>query len=119
MSSGADHDDGRASDEASESAAKQSRRRAMRRRGSIWSYTFGSLAIPGYRLLWFAVLFWVAGGHMQSIVRSYLAYELTGSARVLAVITDSPSDPPAGASPLRRSHRRPARTDAGSCRPVR
>jgi MFS family permease len=32
------------------------------------------------------MLFWVAAGHMQTVARSYLAYELTGSAKVLAVI---------------------------------
>ena len=48
--------------------------------------TFASFQTPGYRYLWFSTLFWVAAGHMQMVVRGYLAYELTGSAKVLAVI---------------------------------
>ena len=59
---------------------------SIRRRGGL-GYTFSSLANPSYRLLWLAVVFWVAGGHMQMVVRSFLAYELTRSATVLAIIT--------------------------------
>ena len=57
----------------------------QRRRGL--GHTFSSLGNPSYRLLWLAVIFWVAGGHMQTVVRSFLAYELTESAAVLAIIT--------------------------------
>ena len=67
--------------------ARNSPKDSLQPSGSSWSQTFSSLAIPEYRLLWFSVLFWVSGGHMQSIVRSYLAYELTGSAKILATIT--------------------------------
>ncbi|MDP6107540.1 MAG: MFS transporter [Candidatus Brocadiia bacterium] len=55
-------------------------------RTSGWTYVFRSLANRDYRFLWFSMLFWVAAGHMQTVARSYLAYELTGSAKVLAVI---------------------------------
>ena len=65
----------------------RSRRPGSVRRGGSLSYTFRSLSNPGYRLLWLAVVFWVAGSHMQSVVRSFLAYELTKSAAVLAIIT--------------------------------
>ena len=67
--------------------AARSRRTGSIRRSSGLGYTFSSLGIPEYRLLWLAVVFWVAGGHMQSVVRSFLAYELTRSASVLAIIT--------------------------------
>ena len=58
-----------------------------------WKYTFESLEIRDYRLLWLAVVFWVSGGHMQSIVRNYLAYELTGSAKIMAFIGAGPIIP--------------------------
>ncbi len=77
---------GGASDDASADPAIRPIRSSKRRPNSGWRYTFSSLEIPGYRLLWLAVLFWVAGGHVQAIVRSYLAYDLTGSARILAFI---------------------------------
>ena len=66
---------------------RSSRPGSVRRRRGGLGYTFSSLANPSFRLLWLAVVFWVAGGHMQTVVRSFLAYELTKSANVLAIIT--------------------------------
>jgi MFS family permease len=69
---------------AAESSAPQGGRKASRRTGG--SGTFESFRNPGFRLLWFSILFWVAAGAMQTVVRGYLAYDLTGSAKVLAII---------------------------------
>ena len=69
---------------ATEFSAPQGGRRVRRRAGGTG--TFDSFRNPGFRLLWFSILFWVAAGSMQTVVRGYLAYDLTGSAKVLAII---------------------------------
>ena len=67
-----------------EPTAPRAGRRNSRRSGGAG--TFDSFRIPGYRYLWFSILFWVGAGSMQTVVRGYLAYDLTGSAKVLSVI---------------------------------
>jgi MFS family permease len=69
---------------AAKSSAPQGDRRARRRAGE--GGTFDSFRDPGFRFLWLSILFWVASGSMQTVVRGYLAYDLTGSAKVLAII---------------------------------
>ncbi len=67
-----------------EPAAPRAARRPGRRSGG--SGTFDSFQIVGFRFLWLSIVFWVAAGSMQTVVRGYLAYDLTGSAKVLSVI---------------------------------
>ena len=48
---------------------------------------FSALHNPDYRLLWFGALGALAGTQMFFLARGYLAYQLTGSAAILGVVT--------------------------------
>ena len=56
-------------------------------RMSGWRYTFSSLAEPSFRLLWLAMLFRGAALGMEQIARGFLVYEITGSAKVLGLVS--------------------------------
>ena len=55
-------------------------------RTSVLRRTFSSLAVPEFRLMWVAILFMMGMLMMLGIAQSFLAYQLTGSAKVLAVV---------------------------------
>ncbi|MBI3977224.1 MAG: MFS transporter [Chloroflexi bacterium] len=48
---------------------------------------FSSLAIPNFRLLWFGTLFAMAAMQMDIVARAWLAYDLSGSALTLGVVS--------------------------------
>ena len=52
-----------------------------------WRRTFISLRNPGYRNLWLGFMLAWSGLSMQMLARGYLAYDLTGSASLLGLIT--------------------------------
>ena len=60
-------------------------RSSVRRSG--WRYTFSSLAVPSFRLLWLAMLFRGACLGMEHIARGFLVYEITGSAKILGLVS--------------------------------
>jgi MFS family permease len=47
---------------------------------------FKSLSTPGYRVLWFGMFFNVASMQINIVARSWLAYDLSGSALVLGIV---------------------------------
>ncbi len=64
--------------------------RAARARPTLprgWRRTFISLRNPGYRNLWLGFMLAWSGLSMQMLARGYLAYDLTGSASLLGLIT--------------------------------
>lgn len=61
-------------------------KRSKHLRHSILSGTFASLAVRDFRLLWIAILFMMGMLPMMSIAQGFLAYKLTGSAKVLAFV---------------------------------
>ena len=64
----------------------QGEKRSEYLRYSVVSETFASLAFRDFRFLWIAVLFMMAMLPMLSIAQGFLAYNLTGSAKVLALV---------------------------------
>ena len=48
--------------------------------------TFSSLADPHFRMLWFGMLFSMAAMQMNIVARSWLAYNISGSALVLGLV---------------------------------
>ena len=52
-----------------------------------WGNTLVSLYDRDFRYLWFGVLFMMGGVNMQMLARGYLVYELTGSARLLGLVS--------------------------------
>lgn len=52
-----------------------------------WRRTFSSLRIPGYRWLWIGLLAYFMAMMMDTIARGYLAYDITGSATALGVVS--------------------------------
>ena len=56
-------------------------------RAGGWARTFSSLRNRGFRHLWIGTMFMWCAGSFQSVVQGYLAYDLTGSAGVLGVIS--------------------------------
>ncbi len=48
--------------------------------------TFSSLANPNFRMLWFGMLFSIAAMQMNIVARSWLAYNISGSALVLGLV---------------------------------
>ena len=55
--------------------------------------TFASLEDPAFRSLWISMLLQGAAMSMQMMARGYYAYELTGSATLLGVITGTAAVP--------------------------
>ena len=51
-----------------------------------WRNTFRSLSNRNFRFMWFGMLGVMAGMQMQMLARSYLVYEITGSASLLGVV---------------------------------
>ena len=54
---------------------------------SGWQRTFASLNMPTYRWFWSGLLAYFLGFQMDMIARGYLAYDLTGSATALGVVS--------------------------------
>lgn len=54
---------------------------------SGWAHTFSSLRNSGFRHLWIGTMFMWCAGSFQGVVQGYLAYDLTGSAGLLGVIS--------------------------------
>ncbi len=52
-----------------------------------WRFAFSSLGNRDFLLLWLGLLFMMGGVQMQMIARSYLVYEMTGSARILGLVS--------------------------------
>ena len=53
---------------------------------SGWRYLFSSLENRDFRYLWFGLVFMMGAVQMQTIARSYLAYEITSSPLLLGVV---------------------------------
>ena len=54
---------------------------------SGWHYTFSSLANRDYRFLWLGTFFLMASFQMQGIAQGYLVYQITGSAKILGLVS--------------------------------
>ena len=52
-----------------------------------WRYTFSSLENRDFRRLWLGTVFMIAGFQMQAIAQGYLVYTLTGSAKILGLVS--------------------------------
>ncbi len=57
------------------------------RGSSRWPRTFASLQSRDFRFFWFGLLVMMGGLQMQMLARAYLAYDLTGSAALLGVVS--------------------------------
>jgi MFS family permease len=62
-------------------------RLAGRAEASGWQRTFASLMMPDYRWFWSGLLAYFLGSQMDMIARGYLAYDLTGSATALGIVS--------------------------------
>lgn len=67
---------------------------------SLLGRTFAALALPKYRNLWLGMLFSMGAMQMEIVARSWLAYELSGSAFVLGIVALARSLPQIALSPL-------------------
>ena len=54
---------------------------------SGWRYTFASLDNRDFRLLWAGMLFMMGGFQMGMIAQGFLVYEITGSAKILGLVS--------------------------------
>ena len=61
---------------------------------------FKSLSTPNYRIFWFGMLFNVASMQINIVARSWLAYDLSGSALVLGIVAMARGLPQILFSPL-------------------
>lgn len=52
-----------------------------------WRRTFSALAIPQYRTLWWGMLASFMAMNMNMVARGYLAYDITGSATALGLVS--------------------------------
>lgn len=83
---------GEASEEASADA--QPVRQSSSSSGSTrWPRTFASLASRDFRFFWFGLVVMMAGLQMQMMARAYLAYDLTGSAALLSIVSVASAAP--------------------------
>ena len=60
---------------------------ASRAEPSGWQRTFASLGVPTYRWFWIGLLVHFLGFQMDMIARGYLAFDLTGSATALGIVS--------------------------------
>ena len=58
-------------------------------RQSGWRRTFGTLALPQFRVLWVGGVVSSLGVQMTMVARGYLTYDMTGSATMLGVVSIS------------------------------
>jgi len=58
-----------------------------------WRPTFGSLHVPGFRWFWFSFFASQSVWNMSNIARGWRAYDLTGSAVDLGLVTFAISIP--------------------------
>jgi MFS family permease len=63
-------------------------------------HAFKSLSVPGYRTLWLGMLFNMASMQINIVARSWLAYDLSGSALILGVVAMARGLPQIIFSPL-------------------
>lgn len=56
-------------------------------RYSGWRYTFVSLGNRDFRLLWFGMVCMMGGFQMQGVAQNFLVYEITGSAKILGLVS--------------------------------
>lgn len=68
------------------SPAKQSQASSPSSPTASWRQTFSSLSSPSFLLFWLGMLGIMAGMQMQMLARSYLTYDLTGSATLTGVV---------------------------------
>ncbi len=61
-----------------------------------WWYTFRSLQNRSFLFLWLGVLAYMGGMQMQMLVRSYLVYDITGSATLLGLVSAGSAVPMLG-----------------------
>ncbi len=67
---------------------------------SMLGRTFAALAMPQFRNLWLGMLFSMGAMQMEIVARSWLAYELSGSAFTLGIVALARSTPQIVLSPL-------------------
>jgi MFS family permease len=70
------------------------------RGGQVVRRMFIALWVPAYRYLWFGMIAAFAGMQMSMVARGYLAYDLTGSATVLGLVSMAMGIPMLVLSPL-------------------
>lgn len=58
-----------------------------------WRRTFSSLSNTNFQRYWLGMLFKMGGTTMQMMVRAYLVYDITGSAKILGIVSASSSLP--------------------------
>ena len=67
---------------------------------SLLGRTFAALALPKFRNLWLGMLFSMSAMQIEIVARSWLAYDLTGSAFLLGIVALARSLPQMVLSPL-------------------
>jgi MFS family permease len=72
---------------ADSAAAAMPQRLVSPAEASGWQRTFASLRVPTYRWFWSGLLAYFLGFQMDMIARGYLAFDLTGSATALGIVS--------------------------------
>ena len=84
----------------SQAIDSQVTRRRLRRPESGFQRTFSSLALKDFRRLWIGIIFMMGSMQMLMITQGFLAYELTGSAKILGLVAAGSALPMLLLSPL-------------------
>ena len=62
-------------------------KRNIQRRRSLLNFPFDSLKNRNFARLWISMFFSMGGIQMQMLARGYFVYEITGSAKLLGVVS--------------------------------
>ncbi len=71
-----------------------------RPRRTRWPRALAALEVPGFRNLWFGTQFMMSGMHIQMMARSFLVYDITGSGKILAIVSAAQIAPVLALSPF-------------------
>ncbi len=69
---------------------------SLPRRAPAWRYPFRALESRDFARLWLSTIMMVAGYQMQAIAQGYLVYQMTGSAKILGLVSAGAAVPVLG-----------------------
>ena len=78
--------EGRSAPSAERMPVRTAQPHASKASRQLWRQTFSSLSQRNFLFLWLGIMAWMGGMQMQMLARSYLVYDLTGSATLLGVV---------------------------------
>ena len=85
--------EGRGAPSADRMPVRTAQPRASKASHQLWRQTFSSLSHRNFLFLWLGIMAWMGGMQMQMLARSYLVYDLTGSATLLGVVNAGSAAP--------------------------